>query len=91
MRTPEAERDYPAIEAAAKRLGETWRILDQHLAGRAFVAGDGLTIGDIPVGAACYRYYQLAIERPKLANVEAWYARLQERAPFRGHVMLPVT
>ena len=28
IRTPEAERDYPAIEAAARRLGATWQILD---------------------------------------------------------------
>ena len=48
-------------------------------------------MGDIPVGAACYRYYQLPIERPKLAALEAWYGRLQKRAPFRAHVMLPVT
>ena len=91
VRTPEADRDLAAIAAAAERLGGTWRLLDQHLAGRTFVAGDDFTMGDIPVGAACYRYYQLAIERPKLAAIEAWYGRLQERAPFRSHVMIPLT
>ena len=69
----------------------TWRILDGHLAARRFVAGDTLTIGDIPVGASCYRYYGLPIERPQLPNVEAWYGRLKERAPFREHVMVPIT
>jgi glutathione S-transferase len=91
VRTPEAERDQPAIEAAAGRLGGLWRRLENHLAGRRFVAGEHFTMGDIPVGAACYRYYQLAIERPKLAAIEAWYGRLQERAPYRTHVMLPLT
>jgi glutathione S-transferase len=91
VRTPEAERDHAAIEAAAGRLGGLWRRLDNHLAGRRFVAGDHFTMGDIPVGATCYRYYQLAIERPKLAAIEAWYGRLQERAPYRTHVMLPLT
>lgn len=91
VRTPEAERDHAAIETAAGRLGSIWRRLDDHLAGRRFVAGDRLTIGDIPVGAACYRYLQLAIERPKLPAIEAWYARLREREPYRSHVMLPVT
>ena len=46
VRTPEAERDIARINAAAKRLGESWRILDAHLAGRAFVAGEELTMGD---------------------------------------------
>jgi glutathione S-transferase len=91
VRTPEAERDHAAIEAAAGRLGGLWRRLDNHLAGRRYVAGDRFTMGDIPVGAACYRYYQLAIERPKLAAIEAWYGRLQEREPYRTHVMLPLT
>jgi glutathione S-transferase len=91
VRTPEAERDHAAIETAAGRLGGLWRRLDNHLAGRRFVAGDHFTMGDIPVGATCYRYYQLAIERPKLAAIEAWYGRLQERAPYRTHVMLPLT
>jgi glutathione S-transferase len=91
IRTPEAERDHAAIEAAARRLGATWRILDEHLATRRFVAGDALTMGDIPVGASCYRYGELSIERPQLPNVEAWYGRLRERAPFREHVMVPLT
>jgi glutathione S-transferase len=91
VRTPEAERDHPAIEAAVGRLGGLWRRLDKHLGGRSFVAGERFSMGDIPVGAVCYRYHQLAIERPKLAAIEAWYGRLQERAPFRTHVMLPLT
>jgi glutathione S-transferase len=91
IRTPEAERDHGAIAAAAKRLGATWGILDQHLGSRRFVAGDALTVGDIPVGAGCYRYFELPIERPRLAGLEAWYGRLRERAPFRSHVMLPLT
>ena len=91
IRTPEAERDHARIAAAVERLGTTWRILDEHLASRRFVAGEALTIGDIPVGAGCYRYYGLPIERPALPNLEAWYGRLKERAPFREHVMLPLT
>ena len=78
-------RPRPAVWAAS---GGAWTTT---LPSRRFVAGDRFTMGDIPVGAACYRYYQLAIERPKLAAIEAWYGRLQERAPYRTHVMLPLT
>jgi glutathione S-transferase len=91
VRTPEAERDHAAIEAAVGRLGAIWRRLDDHLAGRSFVAGEHFSMCDIPVGAACYRYHELAIERPKLRAIEAWYGRLQERAPYRTHVMLPLS
>ena len=91
IRTPEAERDYPKIEKSAQRLGTTWQILERHLSDRRYVAGDTLTVGDIPVGATCYRYFGLPIERPQLPNIERWYGRLKRRPPFREHVMLPIT
>ena len=91
IRTAAEKRDMDAIARAARAMGETWRILDTHLEGRRFVAADALTIGDIAVGAACYRYHALDIERPALPNIAAWYARLQEREPFRTHVMIPLS
>jgi glutathione S-transferase len=91
IRTPEAERDYPKIEKAARRLEGTWQILERHLSNRRYVAGDTLTIGDIPLGASCYRYFGLPVERPQLPNVERWYGRLKRRAAFREHVMVPIT
>ncbi len=91
IRTPEADRDMPAIERAAADMGEAWRLFDAHLQNRGFVIGDHLTIGDIPLGCAFYRYVNLPIERPSLPAIEGWYARLQERAAFREHVMIPVT
>lgn len=91
IRAPEAERDMAAIEAAGRQLGEVWRILDACLAESSFVAGDRLTMGDIPLGAACYRYYALDIPRPRLPHLEAWYERLQESAAYRTHVMIPLS
>ncbi|MGH6912816.1 MAG: glutathione S-transferase family protein, partial [Geminicoccales bacterium] len=70
IRTPEDKRDHAAIEAAAKRLGGLWPMLDDRLATRRFVAGDAFTMGDIPLGAVCYRYYGLPIEWPRLPHVE---------------------
>ena len=91
IRTPAEKRDMARIEHCIQALGESWRILDAHLDGRRFVAADDMTMGDIAVGAACYRYHALDIERPVLANVAAWYARLQTREPFRTHVMIPLS
>jgi hypothetical protein len=31
------------------------------------------------------------IERPTLANLEAWHQRLQQRPGFKSFVMLPLT
>lgn len=91
IRTPEEQRDMKAIMAAAERLGRTWPILDAHLAQRSFVAGDRLTMGDIPVGCHYWRYRNLDVPRPDLPNLERWFGRLQEREPYRQHVMIPLT
>ncbi len=88
VRTPRARRDAAAIEAAARALGAHYAILDAQLDGKAFITGDSLTMADIPAGTTCYRYYSLPVERPRLANVEAWYARLQERPAYRQQVMV---
>jgi glutathione S-transferase len=91
IRTPEAERDGVAIEAATAGMVPNWRILEDQLGEGPFVAGETLTIGDISLGAAVHRYLNLPIERPSLPGIEAYYGRLQQRPPFREHVMIPVT
>ena len=91
IRTPEADRDMAAIEQAASDLGQTWRLFDAHLQQRTFVLGDRLTMGDIPLGCAFYRYVNLPIDRPSLPAIEDWYNRLRDGSAFRNHVMIPVT
>ena len=88
-RTPEQQRNWPAIRQGVARSAALFGLLDRQLEGRKFVAGDRLTIGDIATGAQLYRYYELEIERPELSNVEAWYARLRDRPAYREHVMVP--
>jgi len=80
IRTAPADRDDDAIAAAAEQSSAFMQMLDKHLASRDFVTGDQFSIGDIPVGATCYRYMNLEIDRPGLPHVEAWYDRLKVRA-----------
>jgi glutathione S-transferase len=91
VRTPPEKRDMAAIDAAAKQAGELLRRLDGWLEGKRYVAGDRFTMGDIPMGCFCYRWYALPIARPELANVKAWYERLRERPAYMKHVAVPLT
>jgi glutathione S-transferase len=88
-RTPEAERDLPAIEKSLARCAEHFRLLDAMLRTQPFLTGDSLSLADIPAGTSLYRFYELDIERPELPHVEAWYRRLQMRPAYREHVMIP--
>jgi glutathione S-transferase len=88
-RTPESHRNWPAIRDAMKRCAQYYRLLDRHLADRAYLAGDRIKMGDVPAGTSLYRYFALEIDRPSVPNVEAWYRRLSRRAPYKEHVMVP--
>jgi glutathione S-transferase len=91
VRTPPGKRDGAAIEEARKKCAELAGVLDQALAGRRYVAGEAFSMGDIPVGCHAQIWMRLPIERPKHANLEAWFARLCERAPYRKVVDLPLS
>jgi glutathione S-transferase len=88
-RTPEAQRDWPAIHRSLARCAEHYGLLDKILANQPFIVGERLSLADIPIGASLYRYFELDIDRPHLPNVQAWYQRLQERMAYREHVMIP--
>jgi glutathione S-transferase len=88
-RTPAADRNPRAIEAARARCAERYRRLDDQLASRAFLAGDAFTMGDIPAGTSLFRYFEMGLETPELPNLRRWYGRLAERPAYREHVMRP--
>ena len=88
-RTPEAQRDLAAIKRKVDLCARHFMLFDRHLADRTFMLGDALTLADIPIGTNLYRYFNLGIDRPSVPNVEAWYARLQDRSAYRAHVMVP--
>ncbi len=91
IRTPEADRDLAAIQASSAQTASLLAVVDKHLQGRDYLAGDGLSLADMPVGAMTYRWYGLDVEHPDYPNLRAWYERLTERPAYREHVMLPIT
>jgi glutathione S-transferase len=90
-RTPESQRNWPAIREKIARCAIHFQLLDTMLADRLFLCGDTLSLADIPAGTSLFRYFGLDIERPSLPHVQAWYDRLQERQAYREHVMVPFT
>ena len=91
VRTPEEKRDRAAIESALQKASNAWQIVDNHLAKNSYMAGEALTIGDIPLGVWAYRWFNLPIQQPKLENLNAWYERLCQRTPYKTHIMISMT
>jgi glutathione S-transferase len=79
-----------ADPAATKASCESWTrlmgILEQRLAStQAYVAGDGFTLADIPVGLAVNRWFGTPLERPALPAVAAYFERLSQRPEYLEH------
>lgn len=91
VRTPATQRDDAAIASAFRSVTDYMRILDAHLKDREYVAGDHFSMGDIPMGAATYRWFNMDIERPDLPHLERWYQHLAARPAYRKVIMLPIT
>jgi len=91
VRTPVDQRDEKAIEESRLKTAEILEYLDTHLKNRMYIAGEDLTMGDIPMGCAIWRWMALPIERPVLANLQRWFDTLRERRAYKSVVMLPVT
>jgi glutathione S-transferase len=91
LRTPANQRDPKVLEDSGRAAAAAATILDHELSKRPYVAGDHFTFGDIPVASASQRWLNLPIERPRLSALEAWYARVKERAGFKRWLDIPLT
>jgi glutathione S-transferase len=88
-RTPEAQRDWPAIKSKIELCSRHFLMLDRQLSGRLYMLGDTLSLADVTVGTHLYRYFNIDIPRPHVPNVEAWYRRLEARPAYQQHVAVP--
>jgi len=90
VRTKPEDRDNDAIEAARQKLSGVMGILDAHLANSTYVAGKTFTVGDIPLGIAAYRWFNMEMKREHHPNLRRWYDLLTRRPPFQEHIMQPM-
>ena len=91
VRTAPEKRNLALVEEKRVKLAKSLAIVDAHLANRDYLAGRTLTMGDVPMGIAAWRWFELPIERPHLPNLERWYMRIRERPAYAKHCMIPLT
>jgi glutathione S-transferase len=91
VRTAPADRDETRIAAALVRCGDLLTVADAALAQQPWLSGERFAMGDIPLGAFAYAWFEMPIQRPELLHLADWYARLQQRPAYRKGVMTPLT
>ena len=91
IRTPPEQRQPAVIEESVRRCEPLLAILDEALADRAFLVGDGFTMADIPIGCTVHRWLALPIERIARPNVDKWFERVRNRAAAQAILALPLS
>jgi glutathione S-transferase len=87
VRTPAERRDGAAATRSVQATEPLLALLDSHLATRAYVGGDRLTMADIPIGCELHRWFGLPADlytRPTWPNLERYFAALRDRPGARG-------
>jgi glutathione S-transferase len=79
------------VETAKPKLEERFAFLNEELAGRSYLAGENFTVADAYLfaltgwGQAPWltSYYRADIHFDRMANLQAWYERVQSRPSVR--------
>ncbi|MGE0356190.1 MAG: glutathione S-transferase family protein [Burkholderiales bacterium] len=91
VRTAPEKRDAALVEASCVATEKAASVLDAHLLGRAFVAGEAFSPADIVVGCAAHRWLNLPLLRQARPQLERWYAALRSRPGAAQVLSTPVS
>ena len=89
VRTPPAKRDTDTITRHLNAAARAFAMLDQHLKDNCYIAGNTLTMADIPAGMMLYRWFEMDIARTDLPHLDSWYGRLRDRPAYRAAICIP--
>jgi glutathione S-transferase len=91
VRVAPEKRNAAEIAENHKKLVGYFGIVNDALAAKRYLAGSAFSMGDIPMGVAAFRWFNLPLERPSHPHLERWYRSLCERPAFREHCMAALT
>jgi glutathione S-transferase len=77
----------------AKSVAETeplLQMIDNQLSSGDYLAGDHLTMADIPIACEIHRWWGLPQPRPAWVNIERWYVQMLSHPASRGVLDLPL-
>jgi glutathione S-transferase len=81
------QRDPATIRAATEGLSKKLAMLDRHLAGSTYMAGDTITIGDLPLAIFTHRWFEISVGGEDHPNLRRWYDSIAARPMFMKNVV----
>lgn len=91
VRLPVEQRKQDVAQRGLQACASHLSLVDAALAKKPFLSGSDFGMGDIPLACLVYAWFEMPIQRPALAHLEAWYQRLALRPAYRNRVMIELT
>jgi glutathione S-transferase len=91
IRTPADQRRQSALDASVAATEPLWDLLEDHLARQPYLAGNALTVADIPIACEMHRWRGLPLAHRARPHLEAWYARIIALPASGGVLDLPLS
>src|SRR5689334_19478429 len=89
IRTPPERRDAQLIAQSVAATEPLMALLDGHLARRPYIAGERLTMADLPIACEVHRWINLPQPRTERPHLDRWYAGILARPSTRGVFDIP--
>ncbi len=91
IRVAPGERNPALVDASVAATEPLWDLLEARLSGRRFLAGDELTVADIPIACEMHRWRGLPLTWRARPQLDAWYQRMLALPAARGVLDLPLS
>jgi glutathione S-transferase len=91
IRTPAEQRNPQKIAASVAATEPLLALLDAHLAQHPFLAGDALTMADLPVACELHRWWGLPLKHAPHPQLQRWYDGIRALHAARGVLDLPLS
>ena len=84
IRTAPEQRDPKILAASVAATEPLLAMLDHQLSRQPFVAGDRLTMADLPIACEVHRWFDLPQPRAERPHLDRWYEAMCARPSSRG-------
>jgi glutathione S-transferase len=91
FRTAPEQRSQQAIDASVAATEPLLALLEAQLAGQPFLAGDTMTMADLPIACELHRWWGLPLEFPARPRLRGWYDRMLALPAARGALDVPLS
>ncbi|KQT12586.1 glutathione S-transferase family protein [Ramlibacter sp. Leaf400] len=91
IRVAAPQRRQDLVDASVAATEPLWDLLEAQLQDRPFIAGDRLTIADIPIACEVHRWRGLPLAARPRPRLDAWYGQVLALPAARGVLDLPLS